>query len=116
MLYSAWNWNSQEYDLFESPKGEKPGQRPEPRRRLNGPGGRGVQLETLLPTIPRDAKQVGTSPFPRGRIALHWSSPVAGFGEDDSPFVTHPWVTLGIIIGGVWLGHRVLLAIGRKIQ
>lgn len=116
MLYSIWNWNNQEYSIFESPNGEKPGQRPEPRRKMGGPSSRGVQLETLLPVIPRNAKPIGSSPNPRGRIALHWTSSAVGLGGDyESPFVTHPWVTLGTIIGGVWLGHRALLAIARKI-
>lgn len=112
MLYSVWNWNAKQYDLFESENGEHPGQRPEPRRKVNSPNGRGRQLESLLPVVPKDARPVGTSPTPKGRVALHWTSSAVGLGE--SVFVTSPWLSMGLIVGGVWLGGRLLMAIARR--
>lgn len=114
MLYSVWDWNAKRYDVYDSPSGEKNGQRPEPRRKVNAPGGRGRQLEALLPVLPKDAVLTGHSEMPKGRIAIHWSSSAVGLGADESPFVSHPWLVMGLIVGGVWLGHKMLLAVARR--
>lgn len=115
MIYSVWDWNKQRYDIFESPQGEHNGQRPVPRVKVNAPGGRGRQLEALLPILPKDAVSRGHSEYPKGRIAIHWSSSAVGLSAYDSPFAKHPWVVLGLILGGVWLGHKALLSIARRI-
>lgn len=117
MLYSVYNWTTQVYDVFESRQGEANGQRPKPRRIGPGPSGPGQQVESLLPVLPRDAVKIGTSPRPRGRIAIHHSSSAVGLGwsPEESPLVAKPWMTLGIGAVGLWVGFRVLHHIARRL-
>jgi hypothetical protein len=123
MRYSIWGWNTQRYSLFDSPNGEANGQRPLPRRKVGEPQGKGHQLESLLPVLPRDAVPVGTSEKPQGRIAIHWSSPAVGLGLGAVPiqttpdrfFVNHPWVALGLVFGGVWLGKKMLIGFAKRM-
>lgn len=115
MRYSVWNWNSQQYDIYESPNGEMPGQRPAPRRKVNDPRGRGYQLESLLPILPAGARLTGHSDLATGRVAIHHSSPAVGLGLGaDTFFTTNPWTTVGLLIGGTWLGYRLLIAIAKS--
>jgi hypothetical protein len=117
MLYSVWDWNEQKYHVFEA-NGERPGQRPMPRR--NGPGARGAgqQLESLLSVLPRDAVRVGTSENAKGRVAIHFSSPAVGLGAytdpRESPLVKSPWLTLGAGFLGIISVYKLLMAVARR--
>lgn len=123
MRFSVFSWEHQGYDIFEGP-GDANGQRPTPRRQGEGVRGKGAQIESLLPVLPKDAKFVGRAKNPKGRIAIHYSSPAVGldgFGElgqykdpRQSPLVSRPWATLGIGILGIMAVYRVLVAIARR--
>lgn len=117
MLYSVFNWTTQQYDVFESRNGEANGQRPIARRVGPGPAGPGQQLESLLPIMPADAIKVSSSPLPRGRIAIHPTSSAVGLGwtAEESPLVKQPWVALGVGAVGIWVGFRVLHWIARQL-
>ena len=116
MRYSVWDWNERRYHVFDSPTGEANGQRPVPRATLNDAKGRGHQLESLLPVLPRDAVQTGTSDKPVGRIAIHYTSSAVGLGLGayESTFTKNPWLVLGVIFGGTWLAYRALHSIARS--
>ena len=118
MIYSIYNWNTGQYDFFDSKEGERPGQRPLPRTKVNQPNGKGYQPESLMPILPRDAIPVGSGDVAKGRIAVHWSSAAASLGAykdpGESPLVHSPWLTLGLTVGGVLLSFRLLIAIARR--
>lgn len=117
MIYSVFNWNAREYDLFEGP-GEQLGQRPASRVNGGGPDSPGVQLEAAMPVLPSSARRVGRSVEPKGRVALHHSSPAVGLGAYDtpqqSPLVHSPWLTLGVIVGGAIAAYRLLFYVARR--
>lgn len=117
MLYSVWSWNDQLYHIYKGP-GDQPGQRPTPRQVVNDPKGRGRQLEALLPVVPANSAQIGQSERPRGRVAIHHSSPATGLGAYDdpqkSPLVHSPWTTLGIGALGVLISYRLLVMIAKR--
>ena len=70
MLYSVFNWNSGLYRYYEGP-GEKRGERPKPRVRLNpSDNGRGQQPEALLKILPAGARAIGQGKTAKGRIAV----------------------------------------------
>jgi len=115
MRFSIWNWNKKSYDLFDSPNGEQPGQRPAPRSKVNDPRGKGRQLESLLPVLPKNAVLVGSSPKPQGRIAIHFTSSAVGLGAYDSLFVRSPWAVLAGIAAAVWAANKLLVAAAKRL-
>ena len=114
VIYSIFNWATQNYDLFDSPTGEANGQRPAPRVKLADAKGKGHQLESLLPVLPRDAVQVGVADKPVGRIAIHYTSSAVGLGAYESTFTKNPWLVLGLIFGGTWVAYKALHSIARS--
>jgi len=108
MLYSVFNWDKRVYDVFEAP-GEQLGERPKSHVKGGGIKSDGRQPETLLPVVPSNAKPKGSSKFAKGRIAVF--GPSSSLGEDakvDSPLVHSPWLTLGVTVGVVYVGFKIL--------
>ena len=118
MQYSVWNWNTQQYDVYEGP-GEQPGQRPRPRQKVGDRRGAGRQLEALLSIVPPGSQLTGHSPKAVGRVALHSSSSAVGLSAyttaEESPLVHSPWVVLGVGVGGFLLAYRLLVGLARGL-
>lgn len=118
MQFSVWNWEKKAYDVFEGP-GEKLGQRPQPRRRGLGPNSDGQYLESLLPVLPATAKLVETRTTPVGRIAIHHTSSAVSLDAytdpKESPLVSRPWLTMGVLFGSVYAAYRLLVYVAKRL-
>lgn len=131
-MYSVFNWDTGDYDYFQG-SGEKYGQ--VLRNRGGAGGGRSVQLEAVLPVLPDRAVFVGSGPEARGRIAVTQrearhatvlsgkarvqpssQSIYNGYGAaGESPLKTHPWLTMGAVLGGTYLFYKVLVQVARRM-
>lgn len=127
MMYSVWNWNTGRYDYFRG-DGPLPGTKAPSRARGSGVGG--VRLEDALPLLPRDALKIGTGDDARGQVAVEGrvgSAATAGpggaqhfqgFGADavaaataePSFFQKNPWTATALLLGGVYVFYKVVVA------
>lgn len=111
MKYSVFSWKDGLYHYYDGP-GEEPGNRPQPRIKVNSPNGNGVQLEALLTVLPATAQYIGKGQLPQGRIAVPLGdvAPLnmfAGTGKDN-PFYHSPWLTLAAWAGGMFISWKAV--------
>jgi hypothetical protein len=130
VLYSVFDWNTLQYDYFESGAGVFPGNRAAPRAKFFNDGD-GQQPEAVLPLLPEDAVKVGSGQQARGRIAVerpyvsnsesHAGDVMALVGMGAEPpagsdfFRDNPWLSVGLVVGGSLVAFKLLLAAARRI-
>lgn len=127
MIYSVFNWNSMNYDYFQSASGAAPGNRAQPRRMFSGKE-HGQRPEDVMPVLPDDAVLVGTGQDARGRVAVlgdevmargsssvGQGSLISGYGAEPSFFEQNPYLSIGLVVGGSWLGFKLLIALARRL-
>lgn len=106
MMYSVFNPDSAKYDYFQG-VGPKFGERQLPRVRSLA----GATPESVMPLLPDRSVRVGSGPEPRGVIAVNRVDVALGQAPATSgTFVQrHPWLSVGLAIGGVLLAYRLTL-------
>ena len=119
MLYSVFDWNTKRYRYYEG-LGDKFGERPKPVRVFGDD--KSHQLEVALSTVPSSAKPVGEGQEPKGRIAVMSNWQMSGLGDSgvdetlNNPLITHPWRTLVLWTGALYLASKAAFWAGRVLE
>lgn len=120
MIYSVFNWSTQQYDYYQG-SGIEPGDKVIPRVKSSG-GNKKVaakNLEDLLICLPSDAIRVGSGKDAKGQVATRIGDTVqttatsSGLGSEF--FRENPWFSVGIAITGFFVFYRVMLGAVKRL-
>lgn len=108
MIYSVFNFDTKQYDYYEG-NGEKFGQKPTYR---NVKKTKSLKVEDVLPTVPINAKRIGSGLNPIERIAvLHNNNQLTG--DDEQSKVNNSNLLFKLAIGAtsIFLFKKLLISI-----